>query len=141
MDSDAPTPSRITMAEWREEMLDRLAAEWRIEEVPLRSSLPIVGPLIAAFRNAWNSVAAKWHVRHLFEQQQGFNQLVGGVVSQQMVHQLEGSQKHSRLLADREQSIAALAAHLARVETRVLELEEMLGDSGRPGGASVTEDL
>ena len=117
------------MAEWREDMLNRLAQEWRVEEEPLRSSIPVVGPLIAAFRNAWNGVAARWYVRHLFQQQQGFNQLVGGVVSQQMVHQLEQSQRHSLLLCDREQSIAALAAQLARIEVRVLRLEKMLADS------------
>ena len=117
------------MAEWRQEMLNRLAKEWRVEEEPLRSSVPVVGPLIAAFRNAWNSVAARWYVRLLFQQQQGFNQLVSGVVSQQMVHQLEQSQRHSLLLCDREQSIAALAAQLARIEVRVLRLEKMLADS------------
>jgi hypothetical protein len=129
------------MAEWREEMLDRLAAEWRIEEVPLRSSLPVVGPLVAAFRNAWNSVAARWHVRHLFQQQQGFNELVGGVLSQQIVHQLDQSQRHSQLLGDREQSIAALAAQLARMELRLLRLEEMLDDPGKLGGALESEDF
>ncbi|MFC2023360.1 hypothetical protein ACFLT5_01330 [Chloroflexota bacterium] len=136
------------MAKWREEMLGRLAVEWRVEEEPLHSSIPVLGPLVAAFRNAWNSVAAKWYVRHLFQQQRGFNQLVGGVLSQQVVYQLEQavyqleqSQRHSLLLSDREQSIAALAAQLARIELRLLRLEEMLSDSGWPGGTPESEDL
>ena len=41
MDLNASTPNGIVMAEWREEMLKRLAAEWRVEEEPLRSSLPV----------------------------------------------------------------------------------------------------
>jgi SAM-dependent methyltransferase len=46
---------------------------WSVQELPFESHTPIIGPFIAAFRTAWNSVAAKWHVRRILLQQNEFN--------------------------------------------------------------------
>jgi hypothetical protein len=45
----------------------------RLEERPFRSRVPLVGPLIAAFRAAWNNVSTRWYVRPMADQQTLFN--------------------------------------------------------------------
>lgn len=52
---------------------DSLPADWRIQERPFASKVPIVGALIVRFRELWNSVATKWYVRPLIEQQNEIN--------------------------------------------------------------------
>jgi hypothetical protein len=85
--------------------------------------------MIAAFRNAWNSVAAKWHVRQMFEQQQAYNQLTRQLLIElirrnQVLTRADQRQEH--LLGDRELSIAALAEHAARLEVRLWEMDDRL---------------
>jgi GT2 family glycosyltransferase len=46
---------------------------WSIRERPFVSKVPIIGSAIVRFRELWNSVAAKWYVRSLIEQQNEFN--------------------------------------------------------------------
>lgn len=46
-----------------------------LQEFEFRSTLPVVGPLIAWFRSLWYSVAARWAVRDLIRQQVAINQL------------------------------------------------------------------
>jgi hypothetical protein len=113
----------------RQEVRQRLSKEWRIEEQPFRSTVPVIGPLIAAFRTVWNSVAAKWYVRHMFNQQQAYNQLLWQATETlhqdiETLHQdietlHETIQRQCRLLGDRELSIAALAEQVARLEIRL----------------------
>lgn len=52
---------------------------WEVQESPFVSQTPLVGPVIAAFRQAWNSVACKWHVRRILEQQVQFNRSVAAL--------------------------------------------------------------
>ncbi|MCP4421017.1 MAG: glycosyltransferase family 2 protein [Chloroflexi bacterium] len=49
---------------------------WQLQEQPFASHTPIIGPLIARFREMWNSVAAKWYVRPLIAQQNQINKQV-----------------------------------------------------------------
>lgn len=53
-----------------------LADRHRIEERPFTSRVPVLGPLIARFRELWNSVAARWTVRAVVQQQNEFNEAV-----------------------------------------------------------------
>jgi hypothetical protein len=46
---------------------------WILKEQAFRSSLPLVGGIVAWFREMWNSVATKWYVRPLIEQQNAIN--------------------------------------------------------------------
>jgi O-antigen biosynthesis protein len=56
--------------------LDLLQQKWNVSERPFTSQVPIAGRLIAALRTAWNSVATKWYVRPIVQQQNEFNFLV-----------------------------------------------------------------
>ncbi|MDX1687892.1 MAG: hypothetical protein R3248_07905 [Candidatus Promineifilaceae bacterium] len=98
---------------------DWLEEKAEIEERPFRSETAVVGPLIARFREMWNSVATKWYVRPLLQQQNNFNRLV-----------VERLHDHdSRLIEqDREQTgaahdMAALSAQVAQANRRLADLE------------------
>ncbi len=56
-----------------QEHLAELDSLYVIHEQPFTSSLPVVGPLIAWFRERWNRISTKWYVRPLLEQQIRFN--------------------------------------------------------------------
>jgi hypothetical protein len=47
-----------------------------LREHPFHSDVPLLGPLIAWFRECWNSVSTRWYVRALIEQQNAFNAAV-----------------------------------------------------------------
>ena len=112
---EAARPDIPSPAARRHELLQELAQGWHIEERPFRSSVPVIGPLIAGFRSAWIRVATRWYVLQLLEQQQAYNCLVSHLLRQ-----------HMRQIGDRELSIAALAEQTARLEMHVLELEDLL---------------
>ncbi len=55
--------------------LVRLSEAAVLRERPFRSDVPMLGPLIARFRAAWNNIASRWYVAHLMQQQNEFNEL------------------------------------------------------------------
>ena len=98
---------------------DWLEEKAEIKERPFRSEMAVVGPLIARFREMWNSVATKWYVRPLLQQQNRFNHLV-----------VERLYDHDRRLIeqDREQTardhdLAEMSAKLTRANRRLASLE------------------
>ena len=56
--------------------LDPIRARAILHEHRFSSSAPVIGPLIAWLRERWNSIATKWYVRPLIQQQNEFNLLV-----------------------------------------------------------------
>jgi hypothetical protein len=50
-----------------------LEAVQTIQERPFVSKVPVLGRFIVAVRDLWNSVATKWYVRPLIQQQTDFN--------------------------------------------------------------------
>ena len=46
---------------------------WVVEEPTFSSSAPVVGRLIAKLRGLWNSVATRWYVLSVLEQQNSVN--------------------------------------------------------------------
>lgn len=51
-----------------------MAALARIQPQPFRSSIPLLGGWIAAFRRLWNRVSTEWYVLSMMQQQSRFNQ-------------------------------------------------------------------
>jgi len=72
-----------------------------LREYHFRSSLPVVGQLVAGLRRLWYGVAARWAVRDLIQQQEALNQ------SQQAINE--------QLV----RSMACLSRELARLELRL----------------------
>jgi hypothetical protein len=63
--------------EWyRQELITRQV----LEEPGFHSGVPVVGPLIASFREAWNDVSTKWYVRLILQQQVAFNRLAAAML-------------------------------------------------------------
>lgn len=56
--------------------LEEVGRLWRVQEQPFRSRFPILGPLIAWFRERWNRISTKWYVLPILQQQVHFNAAV-----------------------------------------------------------------
>lgn len=52
-----------------------LTARQVLQEPGFHSDVPVIGPLLAGFREAWNNVSTKWYVRLILQQQVAFNRL------------------------------------------------------------------
>jgi hypothetical protein len=99
---------------------DELLALWEVEEQPFTSSVPIVGPVISAFRNLWSSVATKWYVRPMLRQQVQFN----GAVVRALTALSSQPWDDAALLALLAKQCGDMALQIAELEARLAELEQ-----------------
>ena len=115
IERDQLTPSseaQLAVDRERASLLDALRADQTIREVPFTSNVPLLGRLIVTFRTLWNSVATKWYVRPMAQQQSVFNaQVVSYLQAQEQL--LQGQ---FRDVAENIRELTALAEHLARLE-------------------------
>ncbi len=96
--------------------LEEAKSLYPIQERPFQSNIPLLGRLIAWFRERWNSISTKWYVRPIIEQQTRFNLTVLQALqdlhhvyqlsSLDMVHRMDA------LFRSNQQDCAALAARL-----------------------------
>ena len=92
--------------------LEMLSENQTIQEQPFTSHVPVVGRLIVAFRDLWNSIAAKWYVRPMVQQQSLFNaQLVNYLRT--VEQRLQGQ---SMDIAENIDELTTMAQYLAGVE-------------------------
>jgi hypothetical protein len=105
---------------------DALAEElmklWEIQEQPFTSQMPILGPLISAFRELWNSVATKWYVQPMLAQQVQFN----GTVVRTLIRALNQYQDLHEHYWDDDALLAMLAEQCGRMSVHIDDLEERL---------------
>jgi len=106
------------------------ALPWRVQERPFTSKIPVIGPAIARFRELWNSVATKWYVRPLIEQQNEINRqlvLEIGHVREELEAVQEITVNLDRETADRHRiqvrAIYALREEMMRLSEKVRALE------------------
>jgi hypothetical protein len=105
--------------------LDLLARSAQVTPQPFRSQMPLLGPLIVAFRNFINNLATRWYVQPLLEQQVAFNASVSRLLSQ--VYLL--SEEHQAgFLAEQ---VADLRWQLLALKDQVTRLEEELDERSR----------
>ncbi len=99
-----------------------LQSLWEVREGPFTSPVPLVGRWIAAFREAWNSVATKWYVRPMLAQQVQFN---GAVVRSllRLASRLDELDSH---YWDSDALLALLAGRYGQASARIAALEERL---------------
>lgn len=119
---------------------EALLAHHALTETTFASDKPLIGPWLAAFRQAWNNVATKWYVRPLIRQQTTFNHLVGqsfdeqarflhglneldqghsGAVNLLIQHFLQLEARFEQLAGDVRQELAELRQQLDRIEQRL----------------------
>jgi septal ring factor EnvC (AmiA/AmiB activator) len=117
-------------------VLEQLETAWEVQERPFTSPTPVIGPLLAWLRTAWNNIATKWYVRAVVQQQNEFNRL-----AVQQFHEVEqgfaatATQQTAldgRLVAqDHEQSdlihdVGELTAQLIQLKRQLQAMEERL---------------
>lgn len=97
------------------ERLKELQEKRLLKEPGFRSQVPLVGSLIAGFRELWNSVSTKWYVGDIIRQQMGFNALVSWFISEEALRG-EGAAGEITALAS---AIALLSSRLDRMEAEL----------------------
>jgi len=137
------------------DLITRMEQAWQVTERPFVSRFPVLGPLIAWFRERWNRVSTRWYVLALLEQQNHFNRLLVELAHQ--VHAIQRSMldldlriqqgfeerdrriqarfemtdhliaQQADLIADRGLSIATLAEGMARLNEQVIALQQWTG--------------
>lgn len=91
-----------------------------LTERPFTSTVPLIGPLIARFRAAWNNVASRWYLGHLMAQQNEFNRLV---VAQLGRHEAE-TREMLALLEEQVVITAEMELRLQELAARLATLQE-----------------
>ena len=103
-----------------------LMSKSQIKSTPLQSSTPVVGSLIAKFRNAWGSVAARWMITQVVSQQNEFNQLLAAhleTASEQLVEQDREMVALTRQVAEMNIAMRQLQQQVQTLEAQIAHLE------------------
>ncbi|MFN2170985.1 MAG: hypothetical protein ACK2UF_06095 [Candidatus Promineifilaceae bacterium] len=108
------------------EELDWLLEKGKIVEQPFSSKVPVFGPVIAWFRTKWNSVATKWYVRPMLEQQNDFNRLAVERLREFETISYEFSLEQEHELGRLRHDLAALHLQLTQLNRRLAELDDRL---------------
>jgi hypothetical protein len=101
---------------------ERLRQLATLQEHRFRSPIPLIGPLIALLRAAWNSVSTKWYVRPLLQQQTEFNELVAAAIAAHDAN-LQNQAAQFRVLEDR---LAEDAIRLGELQARIRDHDAWL---------------
>lgn len=112
--------------------LDQLRSTATLREHRFRSRVPLVGPLIAWFRELWNGMSTRWYVRPLIQQQSEFNEQIVALMATQATvlraAEAQRAQEEARL-ARYEEQLANAEARLAHYEERFTAWEARSGHS------------
>ncbi len=114
-DEKPAAPTRL------EALLAEAKAQARITPRPFHSDVPVIGPLIVWFRNAWNQVATKWFVLPLVEQQNAYNSALLQALEQAV-------QDRERLAATLVEYNSESGRDLAELTNEVRKLRARLAD-------------
>jgi len=74
-DADLPAGEQQFRSQLQQRLAEAAALQ-NVQERPFQSHVPLLGPLIAAFRGWWNRISTTWYVRPILEQQVAFNAAV-----------------------------------------------------------------
>ena len=112
MNDEASNPASV---------LDQLRSKRQIREQPFASDAPVLGPLIARLRAAWNSVSTKWYVRPLLQQQNEFNELI---VAQIAAHDADLRSQATRLAGEAARLADLEASFVRRADFQQVRLQD-----------------
>jgi GT2 family glycosyltransferase len=105
-----------------------------IREQPFRSTVPIFGRWIAAFRQRWNRISTEWYVRPMIRQQSTFNSLIWHALTQSRQQQHDIEQRMALTLTEylsgQAQEISELSREVERLKRCVAELDEKRDNDG-----------
>lgn len=103
--------------------LNRLSAAAVLEERPFTSEAPLLGPIIAWFRTAWNNVASRWYVGHYVAQQNEFNRLAVEQIARyeaELAEMLALLEEQVVITAELQQRVQALQARISELRREVV---------------------
>lgn len=107
---------------------DDLQKKGRLHERPFTSTVPLIGTLIVAFRSFWNSIAAKWVLRQVIQQQNEFNSLtiqrLQELESQVILQMVDQDKEQVHLLRE----TAELSLNLNQINHWLQSLDERLAE-------------
>lgn len=121
-DGLAELRARARAAEFDPVTFSRLADAAVLREQPFVSAVPIIGPIIARFRTAWNNVASRWYIGHLMAQQNEFNRLA---VAQLATYETE-LREQMELLEEQVVITAELRQRIETLQTQVADLRRQV---------------
>lgn len=107
-----------------EKLIASLEEKQVVCEQPFRSDKPLIGPLVAKFRAAWNSIATKWYVLPLVQQQNEFNGLV-------VTHLKNLGRTLTRHMEEVNSRLSEMDDRLSRMEDQLEEVSNRLIDLDR----------
>ena len=127
-----PKTNVTTCIDWTEMQcrLRQAKEKWNVQELPFESSTPVIGPLLAAFRSAWNSIAAKWHVRRILNQQNAYNLIIYQLLEVQV-----------RINADLTEQLRQQSEAQARINAGLTEQLRQQSEAQARINADLTEQL
>jgi septal ring factor EnvC (AmiA/AmiB activator) len=88
---------------------------WEVHDKSLTSDFPLIGPLVAWFRNSVNSISTKWYMRSILDQQ---NQLNRRLSEQAAQLQLQ--------LSDQDHELSIMAHDMAEITNQLIQMNQML---------------
>lgn len=123
-----------------ETVIGQLYSKANVVERPFVSDKPVVGPLIVAVREIWNSVSTKWFVRAIRQQQNEFNLAATRfleALQQQVRRQDEMVDRLSSRVYEGDRDNAVLAKGLVELGLKLEETRDRLDERD----ASIDERL
>ncbi len=104
----------------------RLDAVAVLQERPFTSEVPLLGPLIAWFRAAWNNIASRWYVAHYVAQQNEFNRLAVELVAERIERYEAELDEMTALLEEQVVITAELQQRIQVLQARIAEMRREL---------------
>jgi GT2 family glycosyltransferase len=112
---------------------DALLAAATLEARPFVSTAPLIGPLIARFRTAWNNVASRWYIQHVIDQQNEFNRLAVAQLAEQLTAYEREARQQLELLEQQIVERTEMEQRLQQLSAQLVELERRLTEAQRKG--------
>lgn len=94
-----------------------------IREQPFHSDVPLVGGLIARFRQTWNRVSTEWYVKPMIRQQSQFNETLLTALRQTQEVRADDQHHQARVAAILNEYIAGQAAEISTLGREVAALQ------------------
>ena len=125
-------------------LLSEVEAKQVVQARPFRSAMPVIGPLVARLREAWNDVSTKWYVRSVVQQQNEFNRLLVEQLREQrewqelksarLLEQGDGLSELERQVSEMKEKVDSVTRKLQSLSAK-LEKQEPRGETGSPDSA------
>lgn len=119
-------PSLKATAVIPDETIAALQQKRLVQEQPFASSAPLIGPLLARLREAWNNVATKWYLRPLLQQQNEFNYLVVQTLQEHSVTMQNHLQTLESWLVEQDRDYSTMVHDNGELTAQLIQMNRLL---------------